>query len=127
MPGVAAWSFPSGYEPAMIRKHWSDWRGNYLKQPGGAIIGVSSVQRSLRWYQALVGQPATLPAHDYFGQILDSNGTVLLWLHEWGHETRGNGLLFRPCGRGALGCFGCERFGICSGITRWIATHIKQE
>ena len=51
------------------------------------IIGVGDVPRSFKWYQALFGQPATLPAHDYFGQILDSDGTVLLCLHEWGaHE-----------------------------------------
>jgi hypothetical protein len=31
--------------------------------------------------------PQTAPAHDDFGQILDSDGTVLLCLHEWGaHE-----------------------------------------
>ena len=59
---------------------------------------------SLKWYQALFGQPTTLPAHDYFGQILDSDGTVLLCLHKWGahehpslmapgHGIPGNGLL----------------------------------
>jgi hypothetical protein len=42
------------------------------------IIGVSDVPGSLKWYEALFGQPATPPAHDYFGQILDSDGTVLL-------------------------------------------------
>ena len=68
------------------------------------IIGVGDVARSCRWYQALFGQPAAPPAHDYFGQILDSDGTVLLCLHQWGaHEhpsltspdlaTPGNGLL----------------------------------
>ena len=68
------------------------------------IIGVGDVLGSLKWYQALFGQPASLPAHDYFGQILDSDGTVLLCLHEWGahehpslmspdHGTPGNGLL----------------------------------
>jgi hypothetical protein len=68
------------------------------------IIGVGDVPGSFKWYQALFGQPATLPAHDYFGQILDSDGTVLLCLHEWGahehpslmnpdHGTPGNGLL----------------------------------
>src|SRR5882762_9341886 len=41
------------------------------------IIGVGDVPDSFKWYQALFGQPATLPAHDYFGQILDSDGTVL--------------------------------------------------
>jgi catechol 2,3-dioxygenase-like lactoylglutathione lyase family enzyme len=51
------------------------------------IIGVGDVAGSLRWYQALFGLPATAPAHDYFGQILDSDGTVLLCLHAWGaHE-----------------------------------------
>jgi catechol 2,3-dioxygenase-like lactoylglutathione lyase family enzyme len=41
----------------------------------------------MAWYQSLFGQPIAPPAHDYFGQILDSDGTVLLCLHEWGaHE-----------------------------------------
>ena len=42
------------------------------------IIWVVDVPGSFKWYQALFGQPATLPAHDYFGQILDSDGTVLV-------------------------------------------------
>jgi len=68
------------------------------------IIGVRDVPRSFNWYQSLFGQPVTSPAHSYFGQLLDSDGTVLLCLHEWGaHEhpslaspdngTPGNGLL----------------------------------
>ncbi|HEY3738493.1 MAG TPA: VOC family protein [Bryobacteraceae bacterium] len=68
------------------------------------IIGVQNVPASFRWYQTLFGLPATPPGHDYWGQILDSDGTVLLCLHEWGaHEhpslmspdraTPGNGLL----------------------------------
>ena len=68
------------------------------------IIAVRDVSASFQWYRALFGQPAGLPAHDYFGQILDSDGTVLLCLHAWGaHEhppltsadrgTPGNGLL----------------------------------
>jgi len=51
------------------------------------IIGVSNVPASFHWYQSLLGLPASSPAHDYFGQILDSDGTVLLCLHAWGaHE-----------------------------------------
>ncbi len=51
------------------------------------IIGVKDVPASCRWYQSLFGRPATPPAHAYFGQILDSDGTVLVCLHEWGaHE-----------------------------------------
>jgi len=68
------------------------------------IIGVENVARSFRWYQSLFGQPASNPAHDYFGQIHDSDGTVLLCLHQWSahdHPTLaspetaepGNGLL----------------------------------
>jgi hypothetical protein len=51
------------------------------------IIGVGDVPNSLKWYHALLGQPETLPAHDDFGQLVDSDGTVLLCLHKWGvHE-----------------------------------------
>ena len=79
------------------------------------IIGVADVAKSFRWYQSLLGLPQTAPAHDHFGQILDSDGTVLICLHAWGveehpplispHEAKpGNGLLlffrvdnFRGC------------------------------
>jgi catechol 2,3-dioxygenase-like lactoylglutathione lyase family enzyme len=68
------------------------------------IIGVRDVTASFKWYQSLFGQPETPPHHDHFGQILDSDGTVLLCLHQWGaHEhptlmspdeaSPGNGLL----------------------------------
>ena len=68
------------------------------------IIGVADVPQSFKWYQSLLGLPEMAPAHDYFGQILDTDGTVLLCLHQWGdHEhpplaspdyaTPGNGLL----------------------------------
>jgi catechol 2,3-dioxygenase-like lactoylglutathione lyase family enzyme len=48
------------------------------------IIGVRDVARSCAWYQSLLGIPETPPAHDYFGQILDADETVLLCLHQWG-------------------------------------------
>jgi catechol 2,3-dioxygenase-like lactoylglutathione lyase family enzyme len=48
------------------------------------IIAVRDVPSSLKWYQSLFGQPETAPAHDYWAQLLDSDGTVLLCLHEWG-------------------------------------------
>ena len=51
------------------------------------IIGVRDVPGSFAWYQALLGHSGTTPAHDDFGQILDTDGTVLLCLHQWGaHE-----------------------------------------
>ena len=68
------------------------------------IIAVGDVPASFKWYQSLFGQAETSPAHPDFGQICDSDGTVLLCLHEWGVEehpslmspkqaTPGNGLL----------------------------------
>jgi hypothetical protein len=68
------------------------------------IIGVKDVPVSLKWYQSLFGQPESPPGHDYWGQILDSDGTVLLCLHQWGSHDHpslmspdkalpGNGLL----------------------------------
>ena len=51
------------------------------------IIGVADVARSVGWYQSLFGLPPSAPAHDYFGQIVDTDDTVLLCLHSWGaHE-----------------------------------------
>jgi catechol 2,3-dioxygenase-like lactoylglutathione lyase family enzyme len=51
------------------------------------IIGVRDVASSFKWYQSLLGLPATAPGHSYWGQIRDSEGTQLLSLHEWGsHE-----------------------------------------
>jgi predicted enzyme related to lactoylglutathione lyase len=51
------------------------------------IIGVRDVPLSFKWYQSLFGQPQTAPAHEDWGQICDSDETVLLCLHQWGaHE-----------------------------------------
>src|ERR1700754_593719 len=68
------------------------------------IIGVRDVRQSYAWYASLLGTVGDGPHHDYFGQIVDEDGTVLLCLHQWGaHEhpslmspdraTPGNGLL----------------------------------
>ena len=68
------------------------------------IIGVADIAQSFKWYQSLFGQKQTAPAHDYFAQVLDDDGTVLLCLHQWGahdhpslnspeHASPGNGLL----------------------------------
>ena len=93
------------------------------------IIGVGDVLGSFKWYQALFGQPATLPAHDYFGQILDSDGTVLLSLHEWGahehpslmspdHGTPGNGLLL---------FFRVDDFDLALQKARSLVTRLEEE
>ena len=61
--------------------------GGYAMKRTWTIIGVRDVPGSYKWYQSLFGQPETPPAHDYFGQIVDTDGTVLVCLHQWGaHE-----------------------------------------
>jgi catechol 2,3-dioxygenase-like lactoylglutathione lyase family enzyme len=67
------------------------------------IIGVADVALSLDWYQELLGLPKSPPAHEYFGQATDDDGTVLICLHRWGDHDHppliepdpppGNGLL----------------------------------
>jgi catechol 2,3-dioxygenase-like lactoylglutathione lyase family enzyme len=68
------------------------------------IIGVKDVALSFKWYQSLLGLPEASPGHDFWGQLCDSDGTVLLCLHQWGSHDHpsllspdsaspGNGLL----------------------------------
>jgi catechol 2,3-dioxygenase-like lactoylglutathione lyase family enzyme len=93
------------------------------------IIGVADVPRSFNWYQALFGQPVPLPAHDYFGQILDSDGTVLLCLHEWGaHEhpslmSPDQG----PPGNGLLLFFRVDDFDVALQRARSLVTQLEEE
>ena len=93
------------------------------------IIGVGDVPGTCKWYQALFGQWATLPAHDYFGQILDSDGTVLLCLHKWGahehpsllspdHGSPGNGLLL---------FFRVDDFDLALQRARALVTQLEEE
>ena len=93
------------------------------------IIGVANVAASFAWYQALLGMPRTAPAHEYFGQILDSDGTVLLCLHAWGaHDhpsltspdqaTPGNGLLL---------FFRIDDFDTSLQEARTLVAHLEEE
>ena len=93
------------------------------------IIGVRDVAGSLRWYQSLFGQPQTPPGHDDFGQLLDTDGTVLLCLHQWGaHEhptltspgeaTPGNGLLL---------FFRIDDFYLALNRARMLVTRFEEE
>jgi catechol 2,3-dioxygenase-like lactoylglutathione lyase family enzyme len=93
------------------------------------IIGVADVHRSFRWYQSLLGRPETAPAHDYFGQIVDSDGTVLLCLHEWGaHE---HPSLTSPddasAGNGLLLFFRVDDFDVALPRARALVGHLEEE
>jgi catechol 2,3-dioxygenase-like lactoylglutathione lyase family enzyme len=93
------------------------------------IIGVRDVAGSLRWYQSLFGQPETPPAHDYFGQILDTDGTVLLCLHRWGAHDHPS--LFSPDdatpGNGLLLFFRVDDFDLALKRARALVTRLEEE
>ena len=93
------------------------------------IIGVSDVSRSFKWYQSLFGQPETQPAHTYFGQILDTDGTVLLCLHEWGaheHPSLTSADLATP-GNGLLLFFRVDDFDLALKRARALVTSLAEE
>lgn len=76
------------------------------------IIGVADVAHSFAWYQELFGQAKAAPAHDYFAQLVDTDGTVLLCLHAWGahdHPTLASPLRAEP-GNGLLLFFRVDDF-----------------
>ena len=93
------------------------------------IIGVADVARSFRWYQSLLGMPETAPAHDDFGQIRDSDGTVLLCLHAWG--AHGHPPLTSPAhaepGNGLLLFFRVDNFDTALQRARTLASRLEEE
>jgi catechol 2,3-dioxygenase-like lactoylglutathione lyase family enzyme len=93
------------------------------------IIGVGDVHRGVEWYQSLLGLPKTAPAHDYFGQILDSDGTVLLCLHEWGaheHPSLTSPERAQP-GNGLLLFFRVDDFDTALASARALGTPLDEE
>ena len=93
------------------------------------VIGVDDVARSCAWYQSLFGQPPTRSAHDYFGQLQDDDGTVLLCLHQWGaHEhptlaSPGNG----TPGNGLLLFFRVDDFAAALARARMLVSRFEEE
>ncbi len=92
------------------------------------IIGVDHVAASCKWYQSLLGLPQTPPAHDYFGQIRDTDGTVLLCLHAWGEHDHPS-LTSRDCAlpdNGLLLFFRVDDFDMALSRARALATGFEQ-
>lgn len=93
------------------------------------IIGVKDVPRSFKWYQSLFGQAQTAPGHDDFGQIVDSDGTVLLCLHQWGVEEHpsllgpGDG----PAGNGLLLFFRVDDFDMALQRAHTLVSRLEEE
>ena len=93
------------------------------------IIGVADVARSVRWYQALLGLPHASPAHDYFGQVQDTDGTVLLCLHQWGaheHPSLASPELALP-GNGLLLFFRVDSLDESLGRARTLVAQLDEE
>jgi catechol 2,3-dioxygenase-like lactoylglutathione lyase family enzyme len=93
------------------------------------IIGVADVARSFKWRQSLLGVPETAPAHDYFGQLLDSDGTVLLCLHEWGaheHPSLTSPDDAKP-GNGLLLFFRVDDFDVALSRARALVDRLEEE
>jgi len=93
------------------------------------IIGVANVPDSVGWYQSLLGLPGTPPAHDYFGQVVDVDGTVLLCLHQWGahdHPSLTSPHLAKP-GNGLLLFFRVEGFDRALARARGLAGRLDEE
>lgn len=93
------------------------------------IIAVGDVPKSFKWYQTLFGQPETAPGHDYFGQIVDSDGTVLLCLHAWGehdHPSLTSPDLAAP-GNGLLLFFRIDDFYMALARARTLVTKLDEE
>jgi len=93
------------------------------------IIGVRDVRGSYRWYRSLLGLPESAPAHDDFGQVLDSDGTVLLCLHAWGAEEHPS--LMSPShaqpGNGLLLFFRVDNFDSALLSARTIVSRLEEE
>jgi catechol 2,3-dioxygenase-like lactoylglutathione lyase family enzyme len=93
------------------------------------IIGVRDVRGSFDWYQSLLGLPAAAPAHEYFGQILDSDGTVLLCLHQWGaheHPSLDSPQRAQP-GNGLLLFFRVDDFDLSLSKARMLVARLDEE
>ncbi len=73
--------------------------------------------------------PETAPAHSYFGQILDSDGTVLLCLHEWGahdHPSLTSSDQAQP-GNGLLLFFRVDDFDMALSRARALVARLEEE
>jgi catechol 2,3-dioxygenase-like lactoylglutathione lyase family enzyme len=93
------------------------------------IIGVADVADSFTWYQTLFGQLKSAPAHEFFGQILDQDGTVLLCLHQWGshdHPTLASPAGAQP-GNGLLLFFRVDDFDEALARARSLVAKLEEE
>lgn len=85
------------------------------------------VARSLRWYETLLGITERAPAHQHFGQILDSDGTVLLCAHEWGAHEHPTLMSSDHAGNGLLLFFRVDDFDSALPRARGLVPRLEEE
>lgn len=92
------------------------------------IIGVDNVACSYDWYRTLLGLVDSQPAHDYFGQLVDDDGTVLLCLHSWGYHRHPTLLQPDPSpGNGLLLFFRVDDFDATLRRAQELVTDLEEE
>ena len=93
------------------------------------IIGVRDVPGSFKWSQSLFGQPETRPAHNHFGQIMDTDGTVLICLHQWGAHEHPSLMSPNPAppGNGLLLFFRVDDFDMALKRARALVAQLDEE
>ena len=93
------------------------------------IIAVADVPRSFEWYRSLLGLADAKPAHDYFGQLVDADGTVLLCVHQWGehgHPSLASATSAQP-GNGLLLFFRVDDFDRALSRARGLVNALDEE
>lgn len=93
------------------------------------IVGVRDVAVSFRWYQSLLGLAESAPAHDHWGQLCASDGTVLLCLHRWGAHDHPSLMSAEgsPPGNGLLLFFRVDDFDLALVRARALVTRLDAE
>lgn len=92
------------------------------------IVGVRDVAASFEWYSSLLGLTDAGPVHDHFGQLRDSDGSVLLCLHRWGehdHPSLTSPEQARP-GNGLLLFFRVDDFGATLARARTLGARLDE-
>jgi hypothetical protein len=124
-----------GFEPSVPRQKDNSFSGcsdHAIVKPGKFAVAepvIEIVAPSFKWYQSLLGLPETAPAHSDFGQIVDSDGTVFLCLHEWGaheHPSLTSPHYAKP-GNGLLLFFRVDNFDIALPRARALVSRLEEE
>ena len=92
------------------------------------IVGCADPTASLEWYQELLRLPKKPPHHDYFAQVIDDDGLVLLCLHSWGEHDHPSLMDPEPAaGTGLLLFFRVDNFDASLEAARRLVPNLEEE